>query len=240
MGTMAMRSAWDDEERPMVRRASTLALVLALHLAIVLLVTLAPVARRVVIENSPFLVKLLPIDREPAPALPVPPARAGAQPATPAPAKPVEVQPISPSLAPKPLPRPVDVRPVALPAPVPANGSGDIVIGGGRSALPGLQPPRWVRTLTDDEFFPLMDEDLWRVPMDVTFRLRCLVAADTRIDCRILSESPTIPGVRKAVLRGLPLLRMRPPMRDGRPLIDQPVEFEWRVGVHSRFSALGG
>ena len=92
--------------------------------------------------------------------------------------------------------------------------------------------------ITDEEFFPLLAEDLWRVPMDVRFRLRCNVAADTRIDCRILSESPTIPGVRTAVLRGLPILRMRPPMRDGRPVLDQPVEFEWRVGQHNRFSVL--
>ncbi len=110
--------------------------------------------------------------------------------------------------------------------------------GRGRAAAVGFAPARWVRKITDEEFFPLMPEDLWRVPMDVTFRLRCLVAADTRIDCRILSESPTIPGVRTAVLKGLPMLRMRPPMRDGRPLLDQPVEFEWRVGQHSRFSPL--
>ena len=108
--------------------------------------------------------------------------------------------------------------------------------GGARSV--GEVPARWVHKITDDEFFPLMDEDLWHVPMDVTFRLSCLVGADTRIDCHILSEKPTIPGVRRAVLRGLPFLRMRPPLRDGKPLVDVPVEFEWRVGIHAGLSAL--
>lgn len=225
------------------QRLFTILLVLALHLAVIALLMLVPAARRVVIENSPFIVKLLPLDAAdaPAPSAPPPPSASSAPaPTKPAPVPPVrpDAPPVKPSPAPLPVPRPVDLLPAAPPAPT--LGSGDIVMRGGRSVQPGLQPARWVRKITDDEFFPLMDEDLWRVPMDVTFRLRCLVAADNQIDCRILSESPTIPGVRKAVLRGLPLLRMRPPMRDGVPLTDQPVEFEWRVGVHSRFSALGG
>ncbi len=232
----------DDVRGAHLRRLTTLAIVIALHLVLLLLLTLAPAVTRAVEEGKPFIVRLLPLPSSEAPALPAPsapkPPITEPLPTPPTdatkPAPPVSVTP-RPSAIPVPTPLPAPAAPAVVPAP-----SGDIVMGGGRSrAAPvGFAPARWVRKITDEEFFPLMQEDLWRVPMDVTFRLRCLVAADMRIDCRILSESPTIPGVRTAVLKGLPLLRMRPPMRDGRPLLDQPVEFEWRVGQHSRFSAL--
>lgn len=232
----------DDGRGVQLRRASTLAIVIGLHVALLLLLTLAPAVRRAVEEGKPFIVRLLPLPSSEEPALPAPSAPkqpvAEPQPSPPVeatkPAPPVSVTP-RPSAVPVPTPLPAPAAPAVVPAP-----NGDIVMGSGRArAAPvGFAPARWVRKITDEEFFPLMQEDLWRVPMDVTFRLRCLVAADMRIDCRILSESPTIPGVRTAVLKGLPILRMRPPMRDGRPLLDQPVEFEWRVGQHSRFSAL--
>ena len=222
------------------QRLITILLVLALHVAILFVLTLAPAVRRVAEQASPFIVKLLPLDTTDDPTPPAPPPAGKTAPAVPAevakPAPPIAATP-RPSAVPVPTPPAAPAAPAA-PA-VPMAPSGDIVMRGGRAAPMGFAPARWVRKITDEEFFPLMPEDLWRVPMDVRFRLRCLVAADTRIDCRILSESPTIPGVRTAVLKGLPLLRMRPPMRDGRPLVDQPVEFEWRVGVHSRFSALG-
>lgn len=225
----------------MRRRASTLAIVIALHLGIGFLLMLTPTVRRLTQEATPFVVRLLPLNSSEAPeplaappAAPAPPVKpAPATPATPAkPTPPVTVTP-RPSAVPLPSPPSAPAAPLARPAP-----DGDITMGGGRAAPLGFAPARWVRKITDEEFFPLLAEDLWRVPMDVRFRLRCNVAADTRIDCRILSESPTIPGVRTAVLRGLPILRMRPPMRDGRPVLDQPVEFEWRVGQHNRFSVL--
>lgn len=224
------------------QRLFTILLVLALHFGLIALLMLAPAVRRVVAEGTPFVVKLLPLPSNEEPALPAPSAP---QPpvAKPQPTPPAEATKPAPpvSVTPRPSAIPVPTPPAAPPAPATMTApNGDIVMGSGRgrAAPVGFAPARWVRKITDEEFFPLMPEDLWRVPMDVTFRLRCNVAADTRIDCRILSESPTIPGVRTAVLKGLPLLRMRPPMRDGRPLVDQPVEFEWRVGVHSRFSAL--
>lgn len=242
MATIDGRYGHVDGSAATLRRASTLAIVIALHLALLLVLTLAPAITRVVEEGKPFIVRLLPLPPSEEPALPAP--------STPTPPV-AEPLPTPPAEATKPAP-PVSVtpRPSAIPAPTPPPApaapavdqatSGDIVMGNGRArAAPvGFAPARWVRKITDEEFFPLMQEDLWRVPMDVTFRLRCLVAADMRIDCRILSESPTIPGVRTAVLKGLPILRMRPPMRDGRPLLDQPVEFEWRVGQHNRFSSL--
>lgn len=237
MGAAGAASGWHQaQRRGVLRRASTLAIVIALHLAVLLLLTLAPGVRRVAERATPFVVRLLPLDRTetPAPLAPAPPAR-------PVPEPPAAVRKPAPpvTVTPRPSARPVPAPPaVAITAP-PSPATGDIVMnGGGRAAPVGDAPARWVRKITDEEFFPLMPEDLWRVPMDVTFRLRCLVAADTRIDCRILSESPTIPGVRTAVLRALPVLRMRAPMRDGRPLVDQPVEFEWRVGQHNRFSVI--
>lgn len=240
MNAIAASPAWlDGRIAGALRRVSTLAIVIALHLAVLLLLTLAPAVRRVAEQASPFIVKLMPLPARdaPVPAEPSPTSK----PAAPTPQDRAEpTPPTSETPHPKALPVPTPPTAPAAPAVVPAP-SGDIVMGGGRTRSPpvGFAPARWVRKITDEEFFPLMQEDLWRVPMDVTFRLRCLVGADTRIDCRILSESPTIPGVRTAVLKGLPLLRMRPPMRDGRPLTDQPVEFEWRVGQHSRFSVIG-
>ncbi len=239
MNAIAASPGWlDGRIAGALRRASTLAIVIALHLAVLLLLTLAPAVRRVAEQASPFIVKLMPLpaSEAPVPVEPSPPAKPAPRTTEDAadPKPPTREVP-RPTALPVPTPPTASTAPAVVPAP-----SGDIVMGGGRTQSPpvGFAPARWVRKITDEEFFPLMQEDLWRVPMDVTFRLRCMVAADTRIDCRILSESPTIPGVRTAVLKGLPLLRMRPPMRDGRPLTDQPVEFEWRVGQHSRFSAL--
>lgn len=239
MNAIAASPGWlDGRIAEAMRRVSTLAIVIALHLALLLLLTLAPTVRRVAERASPFIVRLLPL---PASEAPAPPAASSAP--KPAPSTPENAAEPTPPIreTPRPTALPVPAPAAAPPAPATVPGpDSDIVMGGGRTRSPpvGLAPARWIRKITDEEFFPLMQEDLWRVPMNVTFRLRCLVAADTRIDCRILSESPTIPGVRTAVLKGLPLLRMRPPMRDGRPLTDQPVEFEWRVGQHSRFSAL--
>ncbi len=241
MGATMAASGWlDAHERPLLRRVSTLAIVIALHLAVLLLLSLAPTARRLAQEASPFIVRLLPIDNNDAPVPVAAPPPTG-KPAPPKPPVPADLAKPAPpvSVTPRPSTLPVPTPPAAAAPAAPSANNGDISIsGGGRAAPLGFAPPRWVRKITDEEFFPLMAEDLWRVPMDVTFRLRCMIAADTRIDCRILSESPTIPGVRTAVLRGLPMLRMRPPMRDGRPVLDEPVEFEWRVGQHSRFSAL--
>lgn len=236
------RYGGDDGRCAQLRRATTLVFVIGLHLALLLLLTLAPPVRRLVKEGTPFIVKLLPLPSTEEPALTTPsaPQPPNSRPVPTPPAEPIKpAPPVSatpqPSVLPLPTPPPAPMPPAAVTA-----REGDIMMAGGRgrAAAVGFAPARWVRKITDEEFFPLMPEDLWRVPMDVTFRLRCLVAADTRIDCRILSESPTIPGVRTAVLKGLPMLRMRPPMRDGRPLLDQPVEFEWRVGQHSRFSPL--
>lgn len=244
MNAVATSPGWGDGRTgDAFRRASTLAVVIALHIALLLLLTLAPPVRRLVREGTPFIVKLLPLPSAEEPSLPAPsaPQPPISQPMPKPPAEPIKpAPPVSVTQRPSALPVPTPPTAPAAPAVVPPPSS-DIVMGGGRgrAAQVGFSPARWVHKITDEEFFPLMQEDLWRVPMDVTFRLRCLVAADTRIDCRILSESPTIPGVRTAVLKGLPLLRMRPPMRDGRPLVDQPVEFEWRVGQHSRFSVIG-
>lgn len=229
-----------DDRAAVVRRIVTLAIVIAMHLAVIGILLIAREVVRKVREQDSFVVTLLPLTRpaepppgadQPAATVPPPPAAS-----TPPPIEPP--RPRAPSVIPaKPVPPP----PAAFPAPKVAVAP-DITMGvsgsQGAARIAGYVKARWVRKITDEEFFPLLDEDLWLVPMDVTFRLRCLVAADTTIDCRILSESPTIPGVRKAVLRGLPVLRMRPPMRDGRPQVDEPVEFEWRVGQHNRFSSL--
>lgn len=228
------------EARDLARRSSTLLLVLALHILAILALFASREAARTLREREPIVVTLLPLDETPTPASQPNDAKAPPTPRTPPPIAPAEREP-----EPEPV-RPTDLRrpapPVTVNQPMPAAPAPDITLSGGarsgNARSVGDLPARWVHKITDDEFFPLMDEDLWHVPMDVTFRLRCLVAADTRIDCHILSESPTIPGVRTAVLRGLPLLRMRPPYRGGQPLTNEPVDFEWRVGIHAGLSAL--
>ena len=218
-----------------MRRATTLIIVLLLHAALFLALLLTHEVTQTLRERDPIIVTLLPVDK---PGAPEPKTEPLPQP-DPAKAAPKSQAQATPPPVPAPDQKP---KPVTAPAHAAASASPDITLSGGNSGggarSVGEVPARWVHKITDDEFFPLMDEDLWHVPMDVTFRLSCLVGADTRIDCHILSEKPTIPGVRRAVLRGLPFLRMRPPLRDGKPLVDVPVEFEWRVGIHAGLSAL--
>lgn len=226
------------EVRDAVRRSTTLLLVVALHLLVILALLASREVARTLREREAIVVTLLPLDETPTPAPQPGEPKTPASPLTPAPIAPAEPkpEPVRPTDTPRPAP------PVAVNPPAPASPAADITLSGGakggNARSVGDVPARWVHKITDDEFFPLMNEDLWHVPMDVTFRLRCLVAADTRIDCHILSESPTIPGVRTAILRGIPLLRMRPPLRNGQPLTDVPVDFEWRVGIHAGLSGL--
>ncbi len=237
MATAALlRSTRLPDLRGIARRSTTLLLVLALHLAAILALLAGPMVVKTLREREAIVITMLPLPEAPTPA----PQTQAAEPVSPTlPAQPKSRVPDPPELPhPSSLPRPAPPVTVQPPAPAAADItlSGGTKSGNGRSV--GDSPARWVHKITDDEFFPLMSEDLWHVPMDVTFRLRCLVAADTRIDCHILSETPTIPGVRTAVLHGIPLLRMRPPLRNGQPLTDVPVEFEWRVGIHAGLSAL--
>ncbi len=212
------------------RRALTIVIVAGLYLAVMLaLLTFRQRISRPVADAAPITVTLLP---SPEPTQPTPRR-------DPAIAKPRAQSP-KPAIAPVPLPTvPVTVAaPLASPPPAATGpikaGEGDAVYdldngGGGGGA--GFVPPHWVHKVTDDEFFPLVDEDLMRQSLEVDYRMQCTIALDTRVQCRVLREVPFYPGLRRAVLAAVPMLRMAPGKRDGRAIDDQRVEFLWRIVV---------
>lgn len=225
------------------RRAISVALVLALYAIVVALLvigTRAPPAQPVGAERPPISITMIPLDK-----LAPPPPRASPKP----PAATTPPQPVTPPAAITPPPPPVAVG--RAPAPPPAAnaappsaaasapttalvaGEGDPAYdldtgagGGGLSA-----PPRWIRKATNDEFFALVDPELMTLDLEVDYRMQCTIGLDTRVKCRVLREVPFYPGLRRAILAAVPLLRMAPPKRDGRPVDQARVEFLWRVTV---------
>lgn len=222
-----------------VRRALTLLLVLALHL----LVVLALLWQHEVItlgrdDRTPFVVTLLPDSRasKPRTVRSSPPAEAqqATRPATPP-------SPNLPQKPPLPItgtqPRPV-APPLAAASPAVAAGSpveaGEEVFNidtGAGAGGPGFSPPRWIHKVTDDEFFPLVDEELLRTKLEVELQMLCTVALDARLTCEVQREWPVFVGVRRAVRQAVPLLRMAPPKRDGHPIANQRVTFLWRITI---------
>ncbi len=215
-----------------------MALVILLHLAVLLLLILQRERAIRLQADTPIVVQMLPLgkpseaetpqddlttEKPRAQAPPVEVARAVAPP-DPAPR------------APAPVPAPAAAPPAA-----PLAGSGPIIAGEGDAVFdldtgsgggaPGFMPPRWVHKVTNDEFFPLVDEDLLQASLEVDYRMQCTIALDTRVKCRVLREVPFYPGLRRAVLAAVPLLRMAPGRRDGRPIDGQRIEFLWRITV---------
>lgn len=225
------------------RRAVAFALVAAVYaVAVLLLLTLQ---RGVVVDQARDSVRAItvlpiappnPVDPAPNPA-PRPPANRRAVPpppvsSTPARAPAAELAP--PALAPPPAaPSAPAASPSAAPTGPIAAGEGDAAYdldaGGGGSA--GFIPPRWLRKVSDDEFFPLVDPELLQAALEVDYRMQCTIALSTRVQCRVLKETPFYPGLRRAVLAAVPLLRMAPGKRDGRLIDGQRVEFWWRIRV---------
>ena len=187
-------------------------------------------------RDRPVVVTLLPLDKPPEPEAVRPPERpterARTQAPQPAALPTVDAPPPLPSLRPLPAPASAVAAPPAPTGPI-AAGEGDAIYdldsGGGGS--PGTVPPRWLHKVTNDEFFPLVDPELMQGSLEVDYRMQCAIAVSTRVTCRVLKETPFYPGLRRAVLAAVPLLRMAPGKRDGRPIDGQRVEFLWRITV---------
>lgn len=222
------------------RRATTLALVVAIYaLAVIAILGVREVIVHPVSRDTPIKVILFPLDAPPKPLPPrereKPRARPQRSPA-PAAARAVAPPPV-PSLGRVPLPvaqpsPPKAIAPPGPPVPIIA-GEGDAVydLDAGSGGTPGFVPPRWIRKVTNDEFFPLVDEELMQQSFEVDYRMQCVIALSTRVTCRVLREVPFYPGLRRAVLAAVPILRMAPGKRDGRPIDGQRVEFLWRITV---------
>lgn len=218
------------------RRAATMAGVALLYLAALLLLLRIgteqlpppPVAR-----DRAVTVIQLPVDAPPEPEAPPKPDARVEQPQALAPApQPEPLRPVPPLPTAAPIPQPAKLPPATATGPITA-GEGDAVYdldaGGGGGA--GFVPPRWVHKVTNDEFFPLVDPELMQGSLEVDYRMQCTIALNTRVQCRVLKETPFYPGLRRAVLAAVPLLRMAPGKRDGRPIDGQRVEFLWRITV---------
>ncbi|MBA3879880.1 MAG: hypothetical protein C0500_09210 [Sphingobium sp.] len=220
------------------RRAVSIALVAALYIAalVILLTVRQAISPPPPVRDRPIVVTLLPLDKPPEPEAPRPldrpTERARTQAPQPAVRPTVDAPPPLPSPRPLPAPAPAVAAPPAATGPI-AAGEGDAVYdldsGGGGS--PGTVPPRWLHKVTDDEFFPLVDPELMQGSLEVDYRMQCAIALSTRVTCRVLKETPFYPGLRRAVLAAVPLLRMAPGKRDGRPIDGQRVEFRWRITV---------
>jgi len=227
--------------RRIAPRTAILIVVLLLHLLVILalLFTRGPLASEEG-ERSPFVVKLFPLPEAPAPD------REAAQ-------KPAEEPATAPNPSrqpqPQPLPQPVPTSAPAPPlpaAPPSAVATGPIVAGesdpvfdldhggGGGSGT----APRWVRKVSNDEFFTLMDPVLLRAPLEVELQMLCTLSLDGRAKCQVLREVPFYPGLRRAVLQAVPMIRIAPGKRDGRAIDQQRVSFIWRVTI-DRPSGLG-
>lgn len=233
--SLAPRAAY----RPITnrRRAVSIAIVAALYaLAFLILLTYRRLAVPPPVRDTPVVVTLLPLDKPPEPEAPRPldrpTERARTQAPRPVPLPSVNAPPPIPSLRPLPAPAPAVVAPPAATGPITA-GEGDAVydLDSGGGGAPGTIPPRWVHKVTNDEFFPLVDEELMRGSLEVDYRMQCTIALSMRLTCRVLKETPFYPGLRRAVLAAVPLLRMAPGKRDGRPIDGQRVEFLWRITV---------
>lgn len=217
------------------RRVASVVCVALLYLVVVLVllrIGAPPPAPPLARERSVTVIQL-PIDRPPDPVAPPKPEARAERPRALAPeAQPATVRPVPPLPAAVPIPQPAPPPPVAATGPITA-GEGDAVYdldaGGGGGA--GFAPPRWVHKVTNDEFFPLVDEELLRASLEVDYRMQCTIALSTRVQCRVLKETPFYPGLRRAVLAAVPLLRMAPGKRDGRLIDGQRVEFLWRITV---------
>ncbi len=217
------------------RRAVSIAIVGALYaLALLVLLTIWEVTAPAPTADLPVVVTLLPLNKPPEPEAPRPAdnrtERSRAQAPQPAIAPPIATPPPAAPL--QPLPAAAAPSPPAATGPIMA-GEGDAVYdldsGGGGS--PGAVPPRWVHKVTNDEFFPLVDPELMQASLEVDYRMQCTIALSTRVTCRVLKETPFYPGLRRAVLAAVPLLRMAPGKRAGRPIDGQRVEFLWRITV---------
>ncbi|MBX9859824.1 MAG: hypothetical protein K2Y20_09575 [Sphingomonas sp.] len=161
------------------------------------------------------------------------------------------------SVAPEPLPPAPDVMPLpnAPPVSIPSAGGGNRIgngiggigaggtgaggtgaggtgaggndSGGGGGTIP--LPPRWLHRPTNEELLPLLPQSLRRVAFTANFLMRCKVALNTRLKCRVLKEVPYRHGLRRAVIDAVPLLRIAPATLAGRPIDGQEVEFWWRI-----------
>ncbi|OYY92033.1 MAG: hypothetical protein B7Y45_00635 [Sphingomonas sp. 28-66-16] len=226
------------------RRALAFAGVAAVYLAIILIfIGIRERAPQRLVREAPMTITLLPLDppekpapardlaiEKPRPQRPAPPAPPVAK-ALPRPAPPPPAPQRAMPAVPPPLPAPPP--PAAAAGPIRA-GEGDAVYdldSGAGGGQPGSVPPRWLRKVTNDEFFPLVDEDLLQASLEVDYRMECTISLDTRVKCRVLREVPFYPGLRRAVLAAVPMLRMAPGKRDGRPIDQQKVEFLWRITV---------
>lgn len=218
------------------------ALVVALLLALALW-RWAPAVQQLAPER-PITVTLLPLDRPQDPAKPrLDPRteRARAATVTPpaAPKPPPPSDPTPPPPAPGAAVRPPAPAAAAAPSPpapaanAPLPGAGEAIydLDRGGGGAPGYSPPRLLHMITNEEFFPHVDPDLMAEEFQVLYRLQCTIALDARASCRVLSEVPFYPGLRRALLTTLPLLRIAPARRDGRPIDGQRVEFNIRVTV---------
>lgn len=223
------------------RRAVAIGAVALVYAAalLVLLTRAAPPPAAPLRERSDTIT-LLPLSPPDDPEPPAPPAaRAPDAPAAPIPPP----TPTQPAIAPSAATAPSALAPSAPPpaaAPPPGVATAPIIAGEGvppydldtgAGGGAGFVPPRWLHKVTNDEFFPLVDPDLLQASLEVDYRMQCIIALSTRVQCRVLKETPFYPGLRRAVLAAVPLLRMAPARRDGRLIDGQRVEFWWRISV---------
>ncbi|MFA5988884.1 MAG: hypothetical protein WC803_04675 [Sphingomonas sp.] len=215
-------------------RALVLAAVILLHLLLIAVLLLNHEAgQRAEANRTPFVVTLLLDNKPPAPPQPAASTQAPARPSPPNDA----------SFAPRPEP-PTPRPPVSAPAPAApaptlagqdlAAAQDDTVFNldtGAGAGGPGFTPPHWVHKVTDEEFFPLLDEELLQGRLEVELQMQCVIALDAHMQCKVLKEWPVYPGIRRAVRQATPLLRMAPGKRFGRPIANQQVQFLWRIQI---------
>ncbi|MBA4772379.1 MAG: hypothetical protein H2054_04625 [Sphingomonas sp.] len=225
------------------RAGAILAVALVYAAALLLLLSRAAPPPAEPFRQRSDTITLLPLSPPDDPEPPAPPAaRAPDTPAAPIPPPP----PTRPAIAPPAATAPSALAPSAPSAPPPAAASPpgvatapiiagegdapyDLDTGAGGGA--GFVPPRWLHKVTNDEFFPLVDPELLQASLEVDYRMQCTIALSTRVQCRVLKEAPFYPGLRRAVMAAVPLLRMAPAKRDGRLVDGQRVEFWWRISV---------
>lgn len=104
------------------------------------------------------------------------------------------------------------------------TGQGDGAGGSASSA-------RWLHQVTNDELLRFVPSNLLKGPIQASFLMRCKVALMNVLSCRIADEKPYYPGLRRAVLDAVPLMRIKPGQRGGRPIENDRVQFVWRINV---------
>ena len=176
--------------RPIVARATSLAASTGLlALAIAGALSLTYTAQQFIQPEAPPIVSMAPPPLAPPPPIPH---------TAPPPIQHVVPDPIAPQT---PTPLPFDPTPIALDPPTPAG-------------PPNITDPHWQRQPRDlSRYYP---GHALQMDVEGAASLDCLVDPSGRLDCTVISETPSGWNFGAAALRISRDYRMAPAMRDGR------------------------